>query len=69
MVFRTIRRLGDPALRMATEPITVLGSGLMARCLQHETDHLDGVVYIQRLDSEHRRDAYRQVREQDWCWQ
>ncbi|TDD49232.1 peptide deformylase [Saccharopolyspora elongata] len=51
------------------EPVTVSGSGLMARCLQHETDHLDGMVYIQRLDSERRREAYRQVREQSWFWQ
>ncbi|WP_190822199.1 peptide deformylase [Saccharopolyspora pogona] len=51
------------------EPITVSGGGLMARCLQHETDHLDGVVYIQRLDPERRREAYHQVREQDWFWQ
>ncbi|RKT86005.1 peptide deformylase [Saccharopolyspora antimicrobica] len=51
------------------EPVTVSGSGLMARCLQHETDHLDGKVYIQRLDLETRREAFRQVREQDWFWQ
>ncbi|MGW5645446.1 peptide deformylase [Saccharopolyspora sp. NPDC003752] len=51
------------------EPVTVSGSGLMARCLQHETDHLDGMVYIQRLDPERRREAYRQVREQSWFWQ
>ncbi len=51
------------------EPVTVEGEGLMARCLQHEVDHLDGTVYIQRLDSETRREAYRQVRRQDWFWQ
>ncbi|GAA4619245.1 peptide deformylase [Saccharopolyspora hordei] len=51
------------------EPVTVSGSGLMARCLQHETDHLDGTVYIQRLDPAARREAFRQVREQEWFWQ
>lgn len=51
------------------EPVTVSGEGLMARCLQHETDHLDGTVYLQRLDVETRREAYRQVRRQDWFWQ
>ena len=50
------------------EPVTVSGSGLMARCLQHETDHLDGVVYLQRLTPQRRKEAFRQVREQDWFW-
>lgn len=30
-------------------PITVSGTGSFARCLQHETDHLDGIVYVDRL--------------------
>ncbi|WP_018653972.1 peptide deformylase [Actinomadura flavalba] len=30
-------------------PVTVEGTGLLARCLQHETDHLDGKLYIDRL--------------------
>lgn len=51
------------------EPVTVSGSGLMARCLQHECDHLDGVVYLQRLDPATRREAMRQVRDTDWFWQ
>jgi peptide deformylase len=50
------------------EPVTVSGSGLMARCLQHEVDHLDGLVYIQRLDPDARREALRQVRATDWFW-
>ncbi|RNL84606.1 peptide deformylase [Halostreptopolyspora alba] len=48
------------------EPITVRGSGLMARCLQHETDHLDGVLYLDRLDRENRRAAMREVRRSSW---
>src|SRR5690349_13972888 len=31
------------------EPVTVRGSGFLARALQHETDHLDGVLYLDRL--------------------
>ena len=31
------------------EPVTIVGTGLLARCLQHESDHLDGVVYVDRL--------------------
>ncbi|MGI4894773.1 MAG: peptide deformylase [Janthinobacterium lividum] len=30
-------------------PVTLVGTGLLARCLQHEVDHLDGVVYVDRL--------------------
>ena len=32
-------------------PVRVSGRGLLARALQHELDHLDGVVYLDRLDS------------------
>ena len=35
-------------------PVTIVGTGLLARCLQHESDHLDGVVYVDRLPAEHR---------------
>ncbi|SDK15866.1 Polypeptide deformylase [Actinopolyspora mzabensis] len=35
---------------MHGEPVEVVGSDLLARCLQHETDHLDGVVFLDRLD-------------------
>jgi len=31
------------------DPLTVRGTGLLARCLQHETDHLDGRLYLDRL--------------------
>lgn len=31
------------------EPVTVRGAGLLARCLQHEADHLDGKLYLDRL--------------------
>ncbi|MGW2092851.1 peptide deformylase [Promicromonospora sukumoe] len=44
------------------QPVTVEGTGLMARCLQHETDHLDGMVYLDRLQKETRRAAMRELR-------
>ncbi len=47
-------------------PIELSGSGLMAQALQHETDHLDGVLYLDRLDKESRRSAMKEVRESDW---
>jgi peptide deformylase len=48
------------------EPATVEGTRLLARAVQHETDHLDGILFIDRLDPEQRREAMRLVREADW---
>lgn len=52
---------------MHGEPIVVEGSDLLARCVQHETDHLDGVLFIDRLDAEQRKAAMRAIREADWA--
>ena len=46
--------------------IRVDGEELMARCLEHEVDHLDGIVYLRRLDPETRRTAMRAVRASGW---
>ena len=46
--------------------IEVAGEGLMAQALQHEVDHLDGIVYLDRLEKDERRAAMRAVRESDW---
>jgi len=51
---------------MHGEPITVEGTELLARCLQHETDHLDGIVFIDRLTPEERKKAMKEIRESDW---
>lgn len=40
--------------------------GLLARCVQHETDHLDGVLFLQRLESSARKEAMRTIRESGW---
>ncbi|MGB3374072.1 MAG: peptide deformylase [Microbacterium sp.] len=48
------------------EPVVLEGEGLLAQALQHETDHLDGMVYLGRLEGETRKLAMRQVRESDW---
>ncbi|MFH8880681.1 peptide deformylase [Streptomyces californicus] len=44
-------------------PIRVKGTGYFARCLQHETDHLYGYLYIDRLSKRERKDALRQMEE------
>ena len=41
----------------------VEGEGLMGRCIQHEVDHLDGHLYIDRLDRETRKKAMRAIRD------
>ena len=46
--------------------IELSGSGLMAQALQHETDHLDGILYLDRLEKAERRVAMKEVRESDW---
>ncbi|QKJ19680.1 peptide deformylase [Microbacterium hominis] len=46
--------------------VVLEGEGLMAQALQHETDHLDGMLYLQRLTPEERRVAMREIRESDW---
>ena len=49
-----------PALATVTgldlhgRPVTVTGTGTLARCLQHETDHLDGILYVDRLPAAER---------------
>ncbi|MFN8194286.1 MAG: peptide deformylase [Nocardioidaceae bacterium] len=48
------------------EPVSIEGSELLARAIQHETDHLDGVLFIDRLDDEQRKAAMRQIRDAEW---
>ncbi|WP_152191742.1 peptide deformylase [Georgenia satyanarayanai] len=43
--------------------VVVEGEELMARCLQHECDHLDGMLYIDRLERAQRKKAMRAIRE------
>ena len=51
---------------MYGEPVTIEGSELLARAIQHETDHLDGVLFIDRLDPAARKLAMREIRESEW---
>ncbi|SIT76901.1 peptide deformylase [Microbacterium sp. RU33B] len=48
------------------EEVVLEGDGLLAQALQHETDHLDGRLFLDRLPPETRRVAMREVRESDW---
>jgi peptide deformylase len=46
--------------------ITISGIGLLAQALQHELDHLDGLLYLDRLTQEERKEAMKIVRKSDW---
>lgn len=51
---------------MYGDPVVIEGSDLLARCIQHETDHLDGVLFVDRLDRETRKEAMKAIREAEW---
>lgn len=51
---------------MHGEPIIVEGTELLARALQHETDHLDGILFIDRLSEADRKLAMKEIRESEW---
>ena len=51
---------------MYGEPVTIEGNDLLARAIQHETDHLDGVLFIDRLDDETRKAAMKAIRQSEW---
>lgn len=48
------------------KPVVVEGTGLMAQMLQHECDHLDGLVYLDRLEDDERKAAMKNLRATDW---
>ena len=51
---------------MFGEPIEVDGSELLARALQHENDHLDGILFIDRMSKADRKIAMKDIRESEW---
>lgn len=59
-------RVVAKGFNMYGDPVTIEGSDLLARCIQHETDHLDGVLFIDRLDTDARKAAMKAIRESDW---
>ena len=52
---------------MFGEPVTIEADELLARCIQHETDHLDGILFVDRMDPAQRKLAMRTIREADWA--
>jgi peptide deformylase len=68
LVFETRRSLQVVAkgFNQYGEPVEIEGSELLARCIQHETDHLDGIMFIDRLDRNVRKLALKAIREAEW---
>jgi peptide deformylase len=48
------------------DPLQIVGSGRLARCVQHETDHLDGVLFLDRTDPDRRAWMTQAIREAGW---
>ena len=63
---RRRNRVGARGFDQHGEPVEIEGSEMLARCIQHETDHLDGVLFIDLLDEETRKGAMKAIREADW---
>lgn len=68
LAFNTDRSYGVIARgkNMYGEDVVIEGSDLLARCIQHETDHLDGILFVDRLDTETRKLAMKSIREAEW---
>ncbi len=68
LYFDTKRRLNVVASGqdMHGEPVQVVGTALLSRCVQHETDHLDGILFVDRLDPETKKEAMKAIREAEW---
>ncbi|MFZ0322998.1 MAG: peptide deformylase [Actinomycetes bacterium] len=71
LTFDTPRAYGVVAngFNMYGDPVVIEGTELLARCVQHETDHLDGILFIDRLDGDTRKAAMKAIREAEWAGQ
>jgi peptide deformylase len=71
LAFETPRAWGVVAKgwNMFGDPVTVEGTELLSRCVQHETDHLDGILFIDRMDAKQRKEAMKAIRESEWAGQ
>ncbi len=68
LTFDCVRKMHVVAhgMNVYGDPITVQGSDMLSRCVQHESDHLDGVLFIDRLDAESKKAALEAVRTAEW---
>lgn len=62
-IVRRARRVTVRGVDVEGEPLEVTADGLVSRCIQHELDHLDGILFIDRLSSLKRQLLKRQLEE------
>jgi peptide deformylase len=69
LTFDCVRRMNVVATgwNMFGDPVTIVGSELLSRCVQHETDHLDGVLFVDKLEPETKKAAMKAIREAEWA--
>jgi peptide deformylase len=61
---RRAQKVWAEGMDLDGQEVTLEGEDLLARVLQHEVDHLKGVLFIDRLDAEHRKEALAKLRDQ-----
>ena len=61
---RRAMRVKAEGLDLDGRPVTIEAEELLSRVLQHEVDHLNGTLFIDRLDKEHRSQAMAELRNQ-----
>ena len=67
--FGTVKRKEDlevVGFNMYGEPISISGNEKLSKCLQHEIDHLNGILFIERLDKEEYQNFLKDFRELSW---
>ena len=71
LAYNTKRALSVVAkgFNMFGDPVVITGTELLARAIQHETDHLDGILFIDRLDAALRKEAMKEIRSAEWFGQ
>ena len=68
LVYETPRafRAVAKGFNMCGEPVVIEGTEFLARALQHETDHLDGILFIERMPKDSRKLAMKEIRDSEW---
>src|SRR3984957_11384420 len=68
-IYYDVKRRLNPVARGFTDlgdPVQLVGTEVLARCLQHEADHLDGVLFVDRMDAGTTKLAMREIRAANW---
>lgn len=71
LTYETKRAFGVVAkgFNMYGDPVTIEGTEFLARAIQHETDHLNGILFVDRLEKKLRKEAMKEIRNSEWFQQ